>query len=146
MAYKNKKSRGRFSRYMGGKLILVFVFIVLLFLLLVGRLTYLVVQRGDKYETIVLGQQNHTSSTIAYERGKIYDRNGNILATNEVTYTLVLEPKNIIEVGENAKEDEDDENEVLETTIEKLCEYFGFSEDNLRALIENNADSYYVIF
>ena len=63
-----------------------------------------------KFRTIVLGQQNHTSTTIPYERGKIYDRTGNILATNEKVYTLILEPRNILQT--NIKPEE-----TLEATV-----------------------------
>lgn len=145
MTKKTKPVR-RLTTKMRGKLSVVFLVIVCLFLVLAVRLAYWTIRNGDEFETIVLGQQNHTSSTIAYERGKIYDRNGNILASNEKIYTLVLEPKNIIEVGENAKEEEEDENEVLETTIRVLNKYFGFSEDDLRQTIEGNKDSYYVVY
>ncbi len=143
---KKKKSPTRFTTVFRGRLIIVFLVIVCLFLVLAGRLIYLNVQRGDRYETIVLGQQNHTSSTIACERGKIYDRNGNVLATNEKIYTLVLEPKNIIDVGEKAMTEEDEENEVLETTIAVLHEYFGFDEEDLRTQITENASSYYLVY
>lgn len=146
---KKKKSVRRLTTKMRGKLSFVFFVIVCLFLVLAARLAYWTIQEGDKFETIVLGQQNHTSSTIAYERGKIYDRNGNILASNEKIYTLVLEPKNIIDVGTAGSEEdgeEQKENEVLETTISVLHEYFGFSEDDLRTTIEDNKDSYYVVY
>ena len=103
---KKKRPVRRLTTKMRGKLSFVFLVIVFLFLLLVARLAYWTLRNGDEFETIVLGQQNHASSTIAYERGRIYDRNGNILASNEKIYTLVLEPKNIIDVGETAKENE----------------------------------------
>ncbi len=143
---KKKRPVRRLTTKMRGKLSFVFLVIVCLFLLLVARLAYWTLRNGDEFETIVLGQQNHASSTIAYERGRIYDRNGNILASNEKIYTLVLEPKNIIDVGETAKENEEDPNEVLETTIDVLHEYCGFPEDDLRKTIEDNKDSYYVVY
>ncbi len=46
------------------------------------------------------------------QRGKIYDQNGDILATNEFTYQLIIDPKKITK--ENLKE-----------------QYFGFLEKNL---------------
>lgn len=147
---KKKKKVSRLTTAMRGKLSVVFLVIVCLFLLLAIRLAYWTIRNGDEFETIVLGQQNHTSSTIAYERGRIYDRNGNILASNEKIYTLVLEPKNIIDMGTAGQDEEEDgqkkENKVLETTIQVLNEYFGFSEDDLRQTIEENANSYYVVY
>ena len=105
---KKKKKVSRLTTAMRGKLSVVFLVIVCLFLLLAIRLAYWTIRNGDEFETIVLGQQNHTSSTIAYERGRIYDRNGNILASNEKIYTLVLEPKNIIDVGTAGQDEEED--------------------------------------
>ena len=94
MAKKVKKMK-RLTDQMRGKLILVFIGIICLFFILAVRLTYWTVNKGSEFETKVLGQQKHDSSVIPFERGKIYDRNGNILATNEKIYTLVLEPKNL---------------------------------------------------
>ena len=92
MAKKVKKIK-RLTDQMRGKLILVFIGIICLFFILAVRLTYWTVNKGSEFETKVLGQQKHDSSVIPFERGKIYDRNGNILATNEKIYTLVLEPR-----------------------------------------------------
>lgn len=140
---KKKKTVRRLTTEMRGKLGIVFFVIVCLFFVLVIRLGYWAIKNGDEFETIVLGQQNHGSSTIAYERGKIFDRNGNILASNEKIYTLVLEPKNIL--GNN-KKNEKGVNENLEATITALHGYFGFSQDDLRKVIEKNKSSYYVVY
>lgn len=140
---KKKKTVRRLTTEMRGKLGIVFFVIVCLFFVLVIRLGYWTIKNGDEFETIVLGQQNHGSSTIAYERGKIFDRNGNILASNEKIYTLVLEPKNIL--GNN-KKNEKGVNENLEATITALHDYFGFSQDDLRKVIEKNKSSYYVVY
>lgn len=135
MAKKAKKIR-KLTAQMRGKLILVFLGITCLFFILAGRLVYWTVNKGSEFETKVLGQQKHDSSVIPFERGKIYDRNGNILATNEKIYTLVLEPKNIL-LQKKKYED---------TTINALHEYFGFSKKNLKKVIEGNKDSYYVVY
>lgn len=138
---KKRKVPRRLTTEMRGKLIIVFLVIIFLFLLLVGHLIYLTVKKGDKYKTIVLGQQNHTSSTIAYERGKIFDRNGNILATNEKIYTLILEPKNILDKNKNKNN-----NETFEATVDALCKYFDFDEKDLKKNIQGSPDSYYVVY
>lgn len=140
-ANKTKKVR-RLTKYMKDKLSVVFMVFVLLFVVLAGMLAYWTIQKGDEFETIVLGQQNHASSTIPYERGKIYDRNGNILASNEKLYTLVLEPKNIIGVvtGEKKK------SESLETIVDILNEYLGLSKKKLKKTIMDNKDSYYLVY
>ena len=135
MAKKVKKIK-RLTDQMRGKLILVFIGIICLFFILAVRLTYWTVNKGSEFETKVLGQQKHDSSDIPFERGNIYDRNGNILATNEKIYTLVLEPKNILLRKKKYEA----------TTINALHEYFGFSKKNLKKVIEGNKDSYYVVY
>jgi stage V sporulation protein D (sporulation-specific penicillin-binding protein) len=135
VAKKVKKIK-RLTDQMRGKLILVFIGIICLFFILAVRLTYWTVNKGSEFETKVLGQQKHDSSVIPFERGKIYDRNGNILATNEKIYTLVLEPKNILLRKKKYET----------TTINALHEYFGFSKKNLKKVIEGNKDSYYVVY
>ena len=135
MAKKVKKIK-RLTDQMRGKLILVFIGIICLFFILAVRLIYWTVNKGSEFETKVLGQQKHDSSVIPFERGKIYDRNGNILATNEKIYTLVLEPKNILLRKKKYEA----------TTINALHEYFGFSKKNLKKVIEGNKDSYYVVY
>ena len=135
MAKKVKKIK-RLTDQMRGKLILVFIGIICLFFILAVRLTYWTVNKGSEFETKVLGQQKHDSSVIPFERGKIYDRNGNILATNEKIYTLVLEPKNILLRKKKYEA----------ATINALHEYFGFSKKNLKKVIEGTKDSYYVVY
>lgn len=135
MANKTTKIK-RLTAVMRGKLIVVFTVIICLFLILAGRLIYWTVNKGSEFETIVLGQQKHDSTVIPFERGKIYDRNGNILATNEKMYTLVLEPKNILVQKGTYKA----------ATINALHEYFGFSKKKLNTVIKENSDSYYVVY
>lgn len=138
---KKRKVPRRLTTEMRGKLIIVFLVIIFLFLLLVGHLIYWTVKKGDQYKTIVLGQQNHASSIIAYERGKIFDRNGNILATNEKIYTLILEPQNILDKNKNKNN-----NETFEATVDALCKYFDFDEKDLKKTIQGSPDSYYVVY
>lgn len=133
---KKKKTGERLTTEMRGKLVWVFLGITFLFFVLIVRLVYLTAARGSEYETIVLGQQKHDSSVIHFERGQIFDRNGNILATNEKIYSLILEPKNIL--LNDGKYEED--------TINALHDYFGYDKDDLRKKIENNPNSYYLVY
>lgn len=138
MAKNNKKIR-RLTTKMRGNLCIVYIGIACLFLVLILRLAYWTIRDGDKFKTIVLGQQNHTSTTIAYERGKIYDRNGNILATNEKVYTLVLEPKNILV-------NSTDPEASLSATVNALVKYFKLDAKKLKKEIEANKNSYYLVY
>ena len=133
---KKKKADRRLTTPMKGKLILVFGGIIFLFLILVVRLCYVTATKGKEYETAVLSQQKHDSTILPFERGKIYDRNGNILATNEKIYTLILEPQNILLQDKKYEE----------ATINALHEYFGFSKRKLKKTIEDNPYSYYEVY
>lgn len=133
---KKKKADRRLTTPMKGKLILVFGGITFLFLILVVRLCYVTATKGKEYETAVLSQQKHDSTILPFERGKIYDRNGNILATNEKIYTLILEPQNILLQDKKYEE----------ATINALHEYFGFSKSKLKKTIENHPYSYYEVY
>lgn len=133
---KKKKADRRLTTPMKGKLILVFGGIIFLFLILVVRLCYVTATKGKEYETAVLSQQKHDSTILPFERGKIYDRNGNILATNEKIYTLILEPQNILIQDKKYEE----------ATINALHEYFGFSKSKLKKTIEDNPYSYYEVY
>lgn len=133
---KKKKADRRLTTPMKGKLILVFGGIIFLFLILVVKLCYVTATKGKEYETAVLSQQKHDSTILPFERGKIYDRNGNILATNEKIYTLILEPQNILLQDKKYEE----------ATINALHEYFGFSKNKLKKTIEDNPYSYYEVY
>ncbi len=70
-----------------------FTFIVtyiLLFSVLVGRMFYLQIVKGETYDKEA-SLQMQRSKTIKSSRGKIFDCNGKLLATNEQTYAITLE-------------------------------------------------------
>ncbi len=48
----------------------------------------------DKYQSKVINQMT-TESSVPASRGKILDRNGNVLATNIITYRLFISPSSI---------------------------------------------------
>ena len=133
---KNKKNFRRLTNEMRAKLSITFLVIMGLFFVLVGRLIYLNVDRGRRYETMVLSSQKSESTIIPYERGKIYDRDENILATNEKLYALVLEPKNIL----------DHDGKYKDLIIDALVEFFRFSRSELETVIDSNPDSYYEVY
>ena len=60
----------------------------------------------DKYQNKVITQMT-TESPVPADRGKIYDRNGNVLATNVTTYRVFISPSGILsaqeEKGKNSK-------------------------------------------
>ena len=94
----------KFSIKMQKKLLCLYALIILAFILLSVRLSWIVKADGATYEKQVLSQQNYSSETLPYKRGDILDRDGNILATSQKMYTLILEPKNILRSDKIQKE------------------------------------------
>ncbi len=134
---KKKVTQQRLTEEMRGKLQFTFKVIICLFLLLVGRMVYWNIKHGKEYSTNVMGQLTNNSADIPYERGKIYDRNGNMLAGNEKLYTLILEPKNILNSNKKL------ENDYITATAKIVSQYFGIDESDIIDTIEENPESYY---
>lgn len=63
---------------------------ILLFSILVGRMFYLQIINGETYDEQATLQKQKTK-TIKSARGKIYDCNGKLLATNEQSYAVTME-------------------------------------------------------
>ncbi len=81
---KRRKSflKRKFSRLMQKKLVMSFGAVVLIFVFLIGKITYINASSGDKYTKVVLDQQQYGSRTIPFKRGDIVDRNGTKIATS----------------------------------------------------------------
>ncbi|MDF0604575.1 penicillin-binding protein 2 [Neisseriaceae bacterium TC5R-5] len=85
------------------RLVVAYVFIVLMFLLLLGRLIWLQVWQHEHYST--LAQNNRISLVpILPNRGLIVDRNGLVLAQNYSAYTLELVPSEIADLSATIKQ------------------------------------------
>lgn len=138
MADQNRNKR--LTIELRGKLQITFWVLLGLFLVLVGRLIIWNQINGKKYTETVLSQRSNYSQDIVYERGKIYDRNGNVLAGNEKVYALILEPFNIYSIS-----DVDKRKKYLDTTVSVLCEYFDLNEEEVLEKIEADTDSQYTI-
>ena len=124
----------RFSKLMQKKLVMLFVAIVLAFVFLVGRITYINAASGDKYTKVVLDQQQYDSRTIPFKRGDIVDRNGTKMATSERVYNVILDVKVMLS-----------DKDYIEPTIEALKDCFGIEEDKVRELMDKSPSSRYNI-
>ena len=78
----DKKIR-KFSKTNRRRLLVVFLFVLICFVLLVVRLVQINVKNGTDYEKNVLSLLNYDGQTIPYKRGDIRDRNKTVLATSE---------------------------------------------------------------
>lgn len=124
----------KFNKLMQKKLVGLFMAIILVFVFLVGKITYINASNGDKYTKIVLDQQQYDSRTIPFKRGDIVDRNGTKLATSERIYNVILDMKVMLS-------DED----YIEPTIDVLEECFDIDRDEVEELMEENPSGRYNI-
>lgn len=128
--YRSKK----FSRGMQKKLVVLFAAVIVIFLCLVGRITYINAESGAAYEKKVLEQQNYSSRIIPYRRGDIEDRNGTILATSERVYNVILDAKVLLSDEEN-----------VEPTKAALLKVFGISSEDVGEVLDKTPNSRYTI-
>ena len=91
--------------------------------ILIGRLFYLQIVRGEEYLDNYELQIRRTSE-IAATRGNIYDRNGNLIAYNELAYSVTIQDTVPTNTGS------DEKNEILNTTLDKVL-----------SIVEANGDS-----
>lgn len=122
-----------FLKGMRRKTKITYLLVVGVLVALTIRVVYINVANGKEYSEAVVLQMDYNSTDIPYERGEILDRNGNVLANSEKTYSLILEPVNILltEKGKAA-------------TRAAVLEYFDVSGDDFDKHIANE-DSYYEV-
>ena len=90
---------------------------------LIGRLFSLQIVRGEDYlENYEL--QIRRTNTISATRGNIYDRNGNLLAYNELAYSVTI--KDTVPTGTKQEK----KNKIINKTLDRVLE-----------LVEKNGDS-----
>ena len=109
--------RHKFTVGMQKKLVMLFIAILLAFVILVGRITYINASSGEDYTKTVLDQQQYMSRSIPFKRGDIVDTNGTKLATSERVYNVILD----------AKVMNSDEKYVSDQGIGSGCNYRGQS-------------------
>ena len=124
----------KFSPKMKNKLSFIFLVVVLVFVILVGRITVINTRSGDKYERKILEQQDYSSRTIPFRRGDILDRNGTVLATSERVYNIILDAKVLLA---NEKK--------VDPTVTLLTEVFGFVGTDIRKKLEDYPESRYIV-
>ncbi len=110
------------------KLAGLFVIVVLALILLLIRITYINAVSGEEYTKEVLSnsQSQYASTTLAYKRGDIMDRNHTTLATSEKMYNVILDCRAV-----NTKE------LYVEPTVTALTSLFGLDEDEIRNLLQD---------
>ena len=84
----------------------VLVGILLVFAILLGRIFWIQTVDFDRYLQKVIDQMT-TQSRVSAERGDIYDRNGNVLATNITTYRVFISPASILSNQDEANRNDE---------------------------------------
>ena len=126
--------RHKFTVGMQKKLVMLFIAILLAFVILVGRITYINASSGEDYTKTVLDQQQYMSRSIPFKRGDIVDTNGTKLATSERVYNVILDAKVM-----NSDE------KYVDPTIQVLADCFGLDKSDVEDQVEENPNSRYLI-
>ena len=134
-AKKRRKPWLKFPKRMQKKLIVMFSAIAVLLTGLIGRLMYIEYTSGDKYEKIVLSQQEYDSQTIPYQRGDIVDSKGTVLATSIAVCNVILDCSVMTS-----------KDEYIEPTIQALASCFEDLDSNtLYGYAKDQKDSRYIV-
>ena len=131
----NKFPVRKINKQVSKKLVGLFLIVVLALVALAIRITYINITNGADYTRIVLqsNQQQYGNRTIAYKRGDILDRNGNILATSERVYRLILDCS---VVNYEVKDDNGDTSQpYVEPTINALVKFFDLKKKDLEKIL-----------
>ncbi len=104
------------------------VLIIAVFAALLLRVLYIQTVNFDKYQQKVIEQMT-TKSKVAADRGKIYDKNGNILATNITTYRVFISPSSIKSAQDELPEN--DTRDYYKIVSQGLSEILGVSYDTV---------------
>jgi len=139
---RNKKQKNlikylqrKFSKTMQKKLVMLFMAVILAFVILVARITYINFTRGESYTKLVLDQQQYNSRTIPFKRGDILDADGTKIATSERVYNVILDAKALLSNKEA----------VIESTKTVLKECFEVSDEAIQSILDENPTGRYNI-
>lgn len=108
---------------LGSRLVVLIVVFCLSSSVLIGRLFYLQIVKGEDYlENYEL--QIRKTKEVAATRGNIYDRNGNLLAYNKLAYSVTIEDTLSTNITES------DRNKLLNDILDRVL-----------TIVEKNGDS-----
>ncbi len=138
---RKKKARipqRKINMCMRKKLIVLFGGVLLALFGLMARITFINATSGNKYKKQVLSQaqQRYENRILPAKRGDIFDRNGNLLATSNKVYSVILDCKAV-----NSDKD------YVEPTVRALTEVLGLDEEDIRSKLSDasTASSQYQI-
>ncbi len=94
MFQKENNLRGKVSKKRAN---ILYIFIICAFLLLLGRIAWLQLIEGEKFLSL---SENFRLQLLplAPPRGRIMDRNGEVLATNKIFFSVAVVPSNVVDI------------------------------------------------
>lgn len=124
-----RKPVRKLNHQMRGKLVGLFGVVLLALVCLLARITYINATSGSKYtrQVFTQAQQSYENNIIPAKRGDIYDRNGNLLATSNKVYNVILDCKTV-----------NSDVEYVEPTIRALTTVLGLDEQDIRSRLTDS--------
>ena len=116
------------------KLKLIFIIVLLIFVLLLGRLGFLQFVEGSYLKELAYNQQS-INQIISPKRGDIYDSKGKVLATSAAVDTITINPAKI----KDSSKDSEKTKELKEKVAKAFSEIFEL--DYEETLAKVNSDS-----
>lgn len=133
---KNINSIERRMAMLRKRLSVIKVIFIAILGLLIWRIGYFKVVKGEEFEREVLERMSGTESELDALRGNIVDRNNRTVVTSTIVYNIILDPKRILEQDE----------EIRQTTYKALAEYSKKSVTDIAKLVNDNSGSQYKVF
>lgn len=132
---KKKRPMTKFRRSMQKKVLVMFGMFAFMLVGLIARLMYIEYTSGEKYEKIVLSQQEYDSHAIPYQRGDIVDTKGTVLATSIAVYNVILDCSVL-----------SSDKDYVDPTIQALVQCFPeLTAEQLYGYVKESPESRYII-
>lgn len=119
-------------------LIILIIIVFGFLLLLAGRVGWIQVVKGDEYKEMALERQTK-DTPIEAERGVIYDRNGEVLATSVRCYTVYATPSAIDK--EKREETAEELAQILDADKEEILEQIKSNKSQVKLAEEIDKDT-----
>ncbi|MBO4775564.1 MAG: penicillin-binding protein 2 [Lachnospiraceae bacterium] len=115
-----------------------FILLVICFIVIIFRLSYIVSFKGEEYKRMVYSQRQASDIVIPCERGSIYDAKGTVLASNVKKYIIILDSKQVMDYSKQMGN-----SKYIEATADALNKYLGFDKQEIIDYINNNPKDAY---
>ena len=114
-----------------------FLLLIVCFVIIVLRLSYIVTFKGEEYKRMVYSQRQTSDIIIPCERGSIYDAKGTVLASNIKKYIVVLDAKQVTDYSKQMGN-----SAYIEATAEALNQYLGYDKQQIVDFIYNRSEEH----